>query len=227
MDRVSWEFDYDFPKIVEPEKYAAYTPLTCYILRKIFGDSGLFKARTFKEMTKLLNTTFPAVGDIPATPYISRATIAYVHSLILHTPYYNRDDKLIKGKIEDYYQRELEGLEEIPDEDFQSGLHAMFKHHFNWIVKDVGAGYDPDADMYVDPPSREPTPPATPSLQSTPPRARAKTKPQAAPGGAEEAALAGPAEGEGDAVDEPVGKGLGKGRKGAAKGSKGEGGKGE
>ena len=71
-------------------------------------------------------------------------------------PYYSRDDKNIKGKVEDYYRRELDILEEITDQDFKEGVHAMFKHHYNWIAKDVGAaraGYNPDADMYVDLPS--------------------------------------------------------------------------
>ena len=133
MDRWSWKFDYDLPRIVEPDRYASYSPLTAYILRKIFGDSGLFKARTFKNMCDILDSTFPAVGDVPETPYISRATIAYVHSLILHTPYYSRDDKNIKGKVEDYYRRELDILEEITDQDFKEGVHAMFKHHYNWM----------------------------------------------------------------------------------------------
>ena len=114
----------------------------------------------------------------------------------------------------------------------------MFKHHYNWIAKDVGAaraGYNPDADMYVDLPS--PTPPATPKHQSTP--ARAKDPPQSAAGEAQaaagavaaEASGAIPAEGEGEeettAVDEPVAKGtsgLGKGaagKRGGARGGKG------
>ena len=65
----------------------------------------MFKARTFKNMCDILNSTFPAVSVVPETPYISRATIAYVHSLILHMPYYSRDDKNINGKVEDYYRR--------------------------------------------------------------------------------------------------------------------------
>ena len=87
MDRWTWKFEQSFPKIVELENYASYSPLTGYILRKIFGEASLYKARTFKGMCEILESTFPALGDIPATPYISRATIAYVHCIILHTPY--------------------------------------------------------------------------------------------------------------------------------------------
>ena len=154
MDRL-WKFDDDLPKIRIPAEHACYSPLTAYILRKVFGDSSLYKARTFKDMCKLLDSKFPAVGEVPATPYISRATIAYVHCLILHSPYYNRDDKHIKGKIEDYYRCEVEGMEDISDEDFRSGLHDMFKDHFIWIVKDVNAGFIPGMDIFAATPSRE------------------------------------------------------------------------
>ena len=72
------------------------------------------------------------------------------------------------------------------------GLHAMFKHHFIWIAKDISAGYQPDADMYADPPSAGPTPPKG---KPTQPRARARPEPAA---GAAAGALA--AEEEGDAA---------------------------
>ena len=216
IDRWTWKLEDSFPKLVEPEHYASYSPLTGYILRKIFGEASLYKARTFKGMCEILESTFPALGDIPATPYISRATIAYVHCIILHTPYYSRDDKNIKGKVEDYYRREMEIFEEITDEDFKEGVHAMFKHHYNWIAKDVGAGYNPDADMYVDPPS-SPTPPATPQQRQSAP-ARAKAMPQPAAGEAEAGAVAcadageaGEEPGAADttAVDEQATKGKG------------------
>ena len=93
-----------------PEDYGCYNPLSAHIMKKVFGDSGLYKARTWKEMSKILDGKFPAVGDLIETPYISPATIAYVHSLILHSPYYSRDDKNIKGKIEEYYERELQDI---------------------------------------------------------------------------------------------------------------------
>ena len=96
------------------------------------------------------------------------------------------------------------------------GLHAMFKHHFIWIAKDISAGYQPDADMYADPPSAGPTPPDTPKGKPTPPRAKARPEPAAgAADGPAAGALA--AEEEGDAaataVEEPVAKGPGAGQR--------------
>ena len=188
MDRWKWKFDSNLPKIIEPDEVVAFNPLTGYILRKIFGEAGVFKARTFKHMCDIIDSTFPAVGDLPATPYISRATIAYVHAIILHTPYYSREDKNIKGKVEDYYQKEVEGMMELEDADFNNGLREMFKHHYNWLVKDVGAGYDPDADMYAESPG--PTPPGSPKAKPAP---RPKVQPEPAPAGAAGAAYAGKA----------------------------------
>ena len=65
----------------------------------------------------------------------------------------------MRGKIEDYYEREMEDMNKISDEYFESGLEGMFKDHFQWIVKDPKAGYDPDADMYSDKQTALPPPP--------------------------------------------------------------------
>ena len=180
IDR-TWKFDHALPKLQIPDEHASYSPLTAYILRKLFTDTSLFKARTFKDMCKILDAKFPAVGEVPEIPYISRATIAYVHSLILHSPYYNRDDKKIKGKIKNYYMREFESMEDISDEDFNCGLHDMFKDHFIWIAKDVSAGYTPEMDMYAVPPreatSREPTPPPPADPHADPPAPPAGARP--------------------------------------------------
>jgi hypothetical protein len=114
-----WPYKDPFPKLPNPfpEEYGLYNSLTAHILRKVFKDSGLYKARTFKDMRKVLEGKFPAVGDIPETPYISAATIAYLHCMILHSPYSSRDDKNIKGKIKDFYERELEEVGSASDQD--------------------------------------------------------------------------------------------------------------
>ena len=100
------------------------------------------------------------------------------------------------------------------------GLHAMFKHHFIWIAKDISTGYQPDTDMYTDPPSAgrrpAPTPPDTPKGKPTQPRANARPEPAAgAADGPAAGALA--AEEEGDAaataVEEPVAMGPGAGKR--------------
>ena len=157
---MSWGWDDPLPSFKETDRSANYgvlNVLTAYIFRKVFiGDSSFYKAGTFRKMSRILSGKFEACGDLPEIPYISRATIAYVHCLVLHSPFYARENKGIRGKIEDYYMSKMEDMNKICDEDFESGLHELFKDHFKWIVKDPRAGYDPDADMYDDKPTAPP-----------------------------------------------------------------------
>ena len=223
-----WEFKEPFPKLpMPPEDYGCYNPLSAHIMKQVFGDSGLYKARTWKEMSKILDGKFPAVGDLIETPYISPATIAYVHALILHSPYYSRDDKNIKGKIEEYYERELQDIGAPSDQDFALGTNEMFKDYYCWVNKDPTAGYKPGMDFYDQGPpvAGAAAAPASPAASKN----RPKASPVPSPGKAAAAAAAAAATAPEPAAVSPADEtapaaggdaGGAKGKKGGTKGNK-------
>ena len=85
--------------------------------------------------------------------------LAYVHCLILNSPYYSREDKNIKGKIEEYYEDEMEDISVPRDQDYDLGVHAMFKDYYCWMCKDPVAGYKPCMDYFVESPPPAEAPP--------------------------------------------------------------------
>ena len=143
----------NFPALPDLEtQLVGFNLLTVHLITKMFGrdDGALLKAANFKELQKVLGKVFPRIDPdcaVPAddeTRYISRATVAYIHALVLHAPYLKREDVRIKGKIERYYDAELADLEKLTDDEFYDELTEHFMNYYKVVLKDPTAGYRDD-----------------------------------------------------------------------------------